>query len=123
MTQLLASRSARYCRPCGKDVVARPRARFSGVGLVLVVALTLALIAFSAVIGPFIMFTLPLILAAGFAIGPLVSLVTAPETCPECARELPFRTRLEATQLARTTERVRMNRARVSRATDDRKAA
>ena len=96
MTRLLRSSSARYCRPCQKNVVSTPRVQFAGVGLVGVVLLTLALISFSALIGPFIMFTLPLILVAGFAIGPLVSLVTAPETCPHCARELSFTTRIEA---------------------------
>jgi hypothetical protein len=114
MTKLIASSSARYCRPCEKNVVARPRARFSGVGLVLVIALTLALISFSALIGPFVMFTLPLILVAGFAIGPLVSLVTAPETCPHCARELPFATRIEATHRGERERVALSTRARSS---------
>lgn len=78
----------RYCRPCGRDVTSRPRARLAGVGVVAVVALVLVLIGFSALIGPFIMFTVPFILLAGFAIGPLVGLATAPALCSICGREL-----------------------------------
>ncbi len=96
MTNPLRSSAHRYCRPCARGVVPRPRARFAGVGLGLVIALTLALIGFSALIGPFIMFTLPLILVAGFAMGPLVGVLSAPDLCPECGRELRFTSRREA---------------------------
>lgn len=116
MTKLIASSSVRYCRPCGTEVVARPRARFSGVGLALVITLTLVLIAFSSLIGPFIMFTVPLILVAGFAIGPLVSLVTAPDTCPECRRELRFATRTEANHRENGERTVRNARSTSTRA-------
>jgi len=88
---------ARYCRPCDRDVVSKPRLRLASLGLVGVIALVLALIGFSALIGPFIMFTAPLILVAGFAIGPLVSLVSAPPECPHCHRELVFESRRDAT--------------------------
>jgi hypothetical protein len=73
----------RYCRPCGKDVVSRPRLRLAGPALLAVVALVLVMVGFSALIGPFIMFTAPLILLAGFAIGPLVSLIAEPPSCPD----------------------------------------
>jgi hypothetical protein len=127
MTQLIATSSVRYCRPCAKDVVTRPRVRFAGVGIGLVVLLTVLLIAFSALIGPFIMFMAPVILVAGFAIGPLMALATAPETCPECARELPFASRLEATrenERERIARRAQTNVAgRVAGTSGDMKAA
>jgi hypothetical protein len=123
----LATSTVRYCRPCQKEVVARARPRFASLGLVLTIALTLALIAFSSLIGPFIMFTVPLILLAGFAIGPLVSLVSTPDTCPECRRELPFATRLEATHRENERERQarteRTPRATAAAASGDMKAA
>lgn len=124
MDRLLKTSTVRYCRPCGEDVVARARPRGTGVGLVLVTLSTLALIGFSALIGPFIMFTAPLILLSGFAIGPLVSLIDAPDVCPLCARELRFASRLEATHHANAKERaVRHSRTTAARATGDMKAA
>ena len=83
----------RYCRPCGRDVTSRPRPRLAGLGVAAVVALVLAMIGFSALIGPFIMFTVPFILLAGFAIGPLVGLASAPSVCSICGRELLHRSR------------------------------
>lgn len=76
------------CPACDVRSVTRPRPSFAGAGLVLAIVLTLVLIAFSALIGPFIMFTLPFILIAGFAIGPLYGLATAPITCKRCGRAL-----------------------------------
>lgn len=81
---------ARYCRPCDRDVVSKPRLRFAGLGIASIALLVLVLIGFSALIGPFIMFTVPFILLAGFAIGPMVSLATAPPECPHCHRELIY---------------------------------
>lgn len=107
----------RYCRPCGRQVLSKPRARFAALGVGGTVALVLALIGFSALIGPFIMFTVPFILAAGFAIGPLVSLATEPPACPHCHRELVYASRDE---LVRRIERAR---PRASIAVGDMKAA
>jgi hypothetical protein len=53
------------------------------------------MIGVSALIGPFIMFTLPLILIAGLAIGPLVRLASEPPSCSLCHRELIFASRGE----------------------------
>lgn len=104
----LTKTERRYCRPCGQDVVSKPRLRVAGLGLVAVVVLVLAMIGFSALIGPFIMFTVPLILAAGFAIGPLVRLVSEPPSCPLCHRELIFASRRD---VALRAERARPHQA------------
>ncbi len=85
---LLVSTERRFCRHCARIVLTKPRARFASLGITASVALTLALIAFSSLIGPFIMFTVPFILLAGFAIGPLVALASEPPTCSVCHREL-----------------------------------
>ncbi len=112
---LLVRVDRRFCRPCGRDVTSRPRARLAGVGIGAVIALVLALIGFSALIGPFIMFTVPFILLAGFAIGPLAGLAAAPPLCAECGRELLYATR----ESARATAHV----ARASAGILDMKAA
>jgi hypothetical protein len=90
------------CRPCARAVTPLPRPRGTGIALVAVVALVLAMIGFSALIGPFIMFTLPLILVAGFAIGPLVGLLSAPHLCPHCRREVALRPALGLDRSERT---------------------
>jgi hypothetical protein len=94
---------ARYCRPCDRRVVSRPRPRFAGLGIAGTVALVLVLVGFSALIGPFIMFAVPLILAAGFALGPLAALASEPPSCPHCRRELIFGSRRESLLRAERT--------------------
>lgn len=74
--------------------------RLAGLGVVATTALVLAMIGFSALIGPFIMFTVPLILVAGFAIGPLVALASEPPSCPHCRRELVYASREDASRRA-----------------------
>lgn len=102
----LLARERRYCRPCGKDVISRPRVRLAGAGIALLVAFLLVFIGFSALIGPFIMFTAPLILVAGFGLAPLATLASEPPSCPECRRELVYRSRDEL-RVGVGTERAR----------------
>lgn len=101
---------SRFCRSCDRQVNSKPRVRFAPLGIAFVTALVLAMIGFSALIGPFIMFTVPLILIAGFAIGPLVALANEPPTCPHCERELVYASRNE---VMRKIERAQPRRAPV----------
>ena len=50
----------------------------------------------SSLIGPFIMFAVPVMALYGFALGPLHWLATMPAVCPSCRRETPYRSREEA---------------------------
>jgi hypothetical protein len=89
---------SRWCRSCDRQVDSKPRLRLAGLGIAATTALVLVMVGFSALIGPFIMFTAPLILIAGFALGPLASLASEPPSCPHCHRELLFASRPVATR-------------------------
>ncbi|UJR84964.1 hypothetical protein [Sandaracinus amylolyticus] len=61
----------------------------------------------SSLIGPFIMFAVPLMALYGFALGPLHWLATMPAVCPGCRRETPYRSREEARASVPTRRPVR----------------
>lgn len=104
------SSESRFCRSCDRQVTSKPRLRFAPLAIVMVTALVLVMVGFSALIGPFIMFTVPLIMIAGFAIGPLVAIANEPPTCPHCERELVYASRNE---VMRKIERTRPRQAPV----------
>ena len=87
-----------FCRHC--DARVTPRRPGSAVGFSLALGATalgmVAAVIASSLIGPFIMFAVPLMALYGFALGPLHWLATMPTTCPECARKTPYRSREEA---------------------------
>jgi hypothetical protein len=94
----LLRNESRWCRSCDRQVESKPRFRLAGLGIGATTALVLVMVGFSALIGPFIMFTAPLILVAGFALGPLARLATEPPSCPHCHRELIFLSRPETSR-------------------------
>jgi hypothetical protein len=87
-----------FCRHCDRRVTPRRAVSSAGASLALgalALGMVLAVLA-SSLIGPFIMFAVPLMALYGFALGPLHWLATMPATCPGCARETPYRSREEA---------------------------
>ncbi len=87
-----------FCRHCDRRVT--PTRPVSAVGSSLALGATsigmvIAVLA-SSLIGPFIMFAVPLMALYGFALGPLHWLATMPATCAGCAREVVYRSREEA---------------------------
>ncbi len=90
-------RNARFCRPCDRHVVARRPSILWNAALAAVALLMVVAVLASSLIGPFIMFAIPLMAIFGFALGPLVMLTSTPATCPHCHREVPHRHRADVT--------------------------
>jgi hypothetical protein len=67
--------------------VRRPSSRY-GVALVATALLFVGMVLASSLIGPFIMFAVPVMAVVGFAFGPLHALLTDPPTCAKCGRTL-----------------------------------
>lgn len=76
------------CPRCRHRAAVRPRSRSWWLALAAAAAVFVALVLAASLIGPFIMFAIPVIATVGFAFGPLHSLAAEDPTCARCGRIL-----------------------------------